>query len=341
MTVTPTLVVRPLTDADEPAVLTLLQDSLAGGPTGSRSSEFFRWKHVDNVFGPSPGLVAIDDDRVVGIRLFMRWNFHSGGQLVRAVRPVDTATHPDYQGKGIFKRLTLRLVDQTRDETDLIFNTPNDQSLPGYLKMGWQSVGTVPIHIRPVRWVRFLRGFRAAGHGQPPGAATTPAGALPIADLLDDPRLPNLLSASELSPAEPRLHTVRDLAFLKWRYGAAPGLHYVAVTTERGGELRGAAIGRVRSRGPLTELTLSELICPEGDSSSARRVLRAAARLAVDHVATHIAPGTPAARVRRPVGYLQVPSGGMRLVTRTNNSQIVDPTTVSSWRLSLGDLEVF
>ena len=73
--------------------------------------------------------------------------------MLRAVRAVDTATDPDYQGRGLFTRLTLQAIDELRAEgVDFVFNTPNDQSRPGYLKMGWQVVGTLPTHVRPTRW---------------------------------------------------------------------------------------------------------------------------------------------------------------------------------------------
>ncbi len=34
------------------------------------------------------------------------------------------------------------------DGVDVVFNTPNDQSRPGYLKMGWSEVGRVPVAVR-------------------------------------------------------------------------------------------------------------------------------------------------------------------------------------------------
>ena len=62
---------------------------------------------------------------------------------------MDTATHPDFQGKGIFTTLTLGAIPDLRDDgVDLVFNTPNDKSRPGYLKMGWSEVGRVPVGIR-------------------------------------------------------------------------------------------------------------------------------------------------------------------------------------------------
>jgi len=50
--------------------------------------------------------VACDGERVVAFRTFMRWEFQRGDQVFRCVRAVDTATHPDYQGRGLFSQLT-------------------------------------------------------------------------------------------------------------------------------------------------------------------------------------------------------------------------------------------
>ena len=93
----------------------------------------------------------------IGLRAFMRWRFDATGQDVRAVRAVDTATHPDHQGRGIFSRLTSEAIDLLRGDTDLIFNTPNEKSLPGYLKLGWRIVGRAPVLLRIKRPLRLLR----------------------------------------------------------------------------------------------------------------------------------------------------------------------------------------
>ena len=144
-------------DDDLPHVLELLQAALGGGPAGVRPAEFFRWKHLENPFGRSFMLVAEADGRIIGLRAFMRWRFRADDRVVHAVRAVDTATHPDYQGRGVFSMLTRRAIEEMRGEVELIFNTPNEKSLPGYLKMGWQSVGRVPILVRPQHPVRLVR----------------------------------------------------------------------------------------------------------------------------------------------------------------------------------------
>ncbi|HET7325919.1 MAG TPA: GNAT family N-acetyltransferase [Nocardioidaceae bacterium] len=348
------LVVRALEVADRPAVMALLTAALGGGPTGTYSDDFFGWKHLRNPFGSSPGLVAVQEDRIVGVRLFLRWELEAAGKPVSAVRAVDTATDPAFQGQGIFRRLTLELLQQLDDAggVDLVFNTPNTSSRPGYLKMGWQSVGALPVRICPVRPVRFLRGARGAGGttaGASPGrrgSAAAPSHPVPdcpfgtAGQLLRD-RGAEVGELAQAVAATSRLHTRRTLAYLSWRYGDAPGLDYRCITVESAGTLTGVAFGRMRRRGPLAEFTLSDLLVRDGDRHTARQLLRTARGSGADHVAVHTSAGSEAERVALSTGYLTVPRNGMELVANPRRTTSVDPLRLTSWQLSLGDVEVF
>ena len=156
------LQIRPYVAEDEPAVLELLVGALGEGPSGQRTSDFFRWKHLENPFGESLLLVAELGGEIVGLRAFLRWGFTLGDRSLRAVRAVDTATRQDQRGKGIFSTLTKAALAELRTDTDLVFNTPNGSSRPGYLKMGWQEVGRVPVWLKVRRPVAFARGLRSA-----------------------------------------------------------------------------------------------------------------------------------------------------------------------------------
>ncbi len=151
--------------ADEVQVLALIELALGRRPD-PRNAAFFAWKHRENAFGPSPAWVAVDGNRIVGLRTLMRWEFETRDRPVRAVRAVDTATHPDHQGRGIFSALTRRAVDELRAEgVDFVFNTPNDKSRPGYLKMGWQPVGRLPTGLRPASITALPTDRQRAGAG--------------------------------------------------------------------------------------------------------------------------------------------------------------------------------
>jgi GNAT superfamily N-acetyltransferase len=328
--------VAPYEDAYEQAVLDLLSASLGGGPLGVRSPALFRWKHLANPFGRSHMLIALEAGTVIGLRAFMRWEFVSGDRLVRAVRAVDTATHPDHQGRGVFAHLTKTAVAELRPEVDLIFNTPNQRSGPGYLKMGWRAVGRVPVLVRVRRPIRFLTRARSArspgGDGAPPDPDAPPASSILAGEAVD-----GMVEAHRPPPG--RLSTLGHAAFLRWRYGDAP-LDYRCIVDEHGGMARGVAFFRVRNRGRLREASVADLMAAE--PSVARTLLRRVALAArVDHVTCTYPAGTSAGRAARRSGFLPVPWGPTLVVNPLRAGIDPDPTRMSSWNLSLGDLEVF
>ena len=140
-------------------IVDLLKLSLGEGYV-KKSEEIWNYKHQDNPFGASHVLLALEDDETfIGVRAFMQWRWQKGKELYKTFRAVDTSTHPLHQGKGIFKKLTLLAIDEiSKQNTSFIFNTPNDQSRPGYLKMGWEVVDKINVALIPtlVYSIKFL-----------------------------------------------------------------------------------------------------------------------------------------------------------------------------------------
>src|SRR5205823_8870647 len=97
----PSMQIRRGLDSDLPLILALLRDSL-GWQRDALHEALFHWKHRDNPFGRSSVWLGFDDQRLVGLRMLMHWEFEQSGRVVRAVRAVDTATHSDARGKGVF-----------------------------------------------------------------------------------------------------------------------------------------------------------------------------------------------------------------------------------------------
>jgi GNAT superfamily N-acetyltransferase len=330
------LVLRPYEPRDQEEVLALLRASLGGGPAGDRSPEFFRWKHLENPFGRSYLMVGETAGRIVGLRAFLRWRLRSGADRLPAVRAVDTATHPEFQGRGIFARLTRRAVEDMRREADLVFNTPNEKSLPGYLKMGWEPVGTLRVSVRPRRPRALIRAVRPRQDAGPPPRVEAP----PAARVLDEvDGLYRLLEAAEGD--DPRLRTEGTQAYLKWRYGRVPHLDYRAVTTATSAGLDAIALFRVRTRRGLWEATVAEVLVPRDDIGAAGRLLGSVVRSAnVDVLTARFPSGSAAARAARRAGFLPVPRGVSLVVNRLRpiGAEVLRP---NAWALGLGDLELF
>jgi glycosyltransferase involved in cell wall biosynthesis len=316
--------IRAATEDDRAAIIRLLGASL-GWEGDARYDALYAWKHETNPFGPSPAWVVEDGGEVVAVRLFMRWEFVRGGRRLRAVRAVDTATHPSQQGKGLFTALTLHASEACRAEgVDFVFNTPNEQSRPGYLKMGWRQVGRLPAAMRP----------RSPGELATVVRSRTPAErwSLPldrgvgraVEDWLADGRWGDLHDARPVSSTDRTIRTSTSPEFVRWRFGL-PDLHYRVLEGD------GAAIIiRLRRRGPGTELVVAERL---GDPR--RADLLAADALRSTDASHALRLGGPDLRA----GFVPLPGGGPILTWRAVCDHGEPP--LPNWDLQLRDIELF
>lgn len=323
------LVVRRARPDDTDAILELLCVSLGWDDTPTFRS-FYAWKHDENPFGESERWVALDGDALVGFRAFLRWDLERAGARLRAVRAVDTATAPAARGRGIFRRLTMLAVEElTARGLDLVFNTPNTKSAPGYLTMGWQEVGVVPRRFRPVSLAGAVRvareGRRSPGTGRFSEAATLGS---PAAAVLDD--VDGVLALLASRGRSEQLRTAVTPEYLRWRHtGAVPSRAVV----HPDGLAHGVAFVRVRAVGTSRIAFVGDLLVPDG--GSARAVLRRAAEGADADVVTVIGTG---ARVGPRDRFLPFGMKGQLLMTRALATK--PPTDLDAWALDGGALEL-
>jgi GNAT superfamily N-acetyltransferase len=326
MTVSTDLFVRPSTDDDLPAVLDLVRNSLGWSPDDP-DELLFHWKHHENPFGRSPAWVALAGERLVGFRTLMRWEFVAGDGTIKAVRAVDTVTAPDFRGRGIFSLLTkTALAEMEAEGVDLVFNTPNDQSRQGYLKLGWQVVGRLPTGMRPAS----LRSLMRTGRSRVPAELWShhcEVGVSPAEAFADDTAVDDLLGAVSAGGGASCLRTRRTAPYLRWRYGLAP-LHYRVLTL--GSDLGdGCVVFRLRRRGSSVEAAIVEILVPR--PSPLRRLVRDVLRLTGADHAVAIGHGWRD-------GLIPLRGQGPLLTARALRST---PPASGDWALELGDIELF
>lgn len=302
---------RRAVDTDLSDILKLCEVALRW-PSDPRNEQLFRWKHLTNPFGPSPMWIATAGERIVGFRAMMPWRFkRRDGSTVRAVRAVDTATHPDFQRQGIFSTLNTLAIDAlTAEGIDFVFNTPNAESLPGYVKQGWVDLGPVPLIARPAG----LRGLVAMTSARAKAAKWS-------ADLSVGVEPLTVTSVAGAPFGEVTSDTTAD--FVRWRYSLGP------VTYRALAEAGSGLIVRVRQRGRArefvvahswgTEVVLSKLLTHALHESGASYAL-----------ATAGVPGKSA--------MLPIPAVGPHLAVRALASA---PPRMRDFGLSLGDVELF
>ncbi|MGQ0568271.1 MAG: GNAT family N-acetyltransferase, partial [Armatimonadota bacterium] len=212
--------IRDFEPSDQPQVVDLLRRVLDRPGPHVHDDAYFRWKHLENPFGSSIMYVAEADRRVIGFRAIMRWRLEAGGRIVEAGRPVDTVTDPSCRRQGVFSSLTKTALGRLEQlGITVLFNTPNEQSLPGYLKMGWTPIGraTRDVLIGGPGIVVRVALARMHRNGTSRSASSGAS--------LDASRVAAALKQRRV----PGARIIKDHAYVLWRYAQHPWFRYRVV----------------------------------------------------------------------------------------------------------------
>jgi GNAT superfamily N-acetyltransferase len=316
--------VRELVDGDEAAVLALLQRAFGRWPELETvtPSEFFRWKFNECPFGPAMLRVAEVDGAVAGVAAYMPWRFRDGQREVLALRGADLAVDAAHRGRGV--SMAIRSAARFEEDFEFVWSSPNADSHPGAVKAG-RRMATMPRFVSTSGPVAL--GARAASPRAGGRAAPGVAAAEILADADD---VQSLLEAS--SAADGRLSTLKDLPYLRWRYGSFD--RYRAVRIDSGG-CAGIAIFRPRPDGMVVHVC--ELIVRSDDRRSAHRLLGTVRSLCAAPILTCRFPSAlDAARA----GFMPRRRRDVVDVHLLREQVRPDPCADASWALSLGDLEL-
>jgi predicted N-acetyltransferase YhbS len=313
----PEITVRQAKPDDVDEILVVLRAALGETSLLKRTRAQWSWKHEENPFGRSLVLVATSGGRIAGVRALMRWQLTTPAHVtLSCLRPVDTATHPDFERRGIFRKLTMEALDLARAEgVDLVFNTPNARSGAGYLSMGWKEVGAIGVLVRP----RLGRAGPKPAADAPPLSTVVP-GAHPFQpiDTVDRP---------------PRgLRTNRSPDYQRWRFASHPTVSYGTVGTHSA-----AAVVRAGVRGNRVELVLSDLL---GDAGS-KEVRRAGRSNRARYMAGFFTSGSPERKSAIAGGMLPVPGmKALQLVALPLTDLDIDVFDLGCWDIATSDLEL-
>lgn len=324
------MTIRPATENDLPAMLELSKQSL-GEMEGMRTVEYWRWKHILNPFGASPVLLALEEDRLIGLRAFMRWRFSYQGKTIDAYRAVDTATHPEYQGKGIFSTLTLKLIEQlqARDPA-IIFNTPNSKSMPGYLKMGWKTVGKTRLLTKVFPW-------HVAWNWVINPTRKTEGEHFQIPDDMDH------ILHEWMEANREWVQTDYSVNYLQWRYQDIPVLKYRLHVARQDNSIC-VVVYRMKTSRRVNELRLTEVFHVGREAKKVlRKAVREIAKLHKPDVMTLLADPTGKLSALLPFGFVRTDKHGLTITCRKVNSDTLEALALNHdvWTLSAGTLELF
>lgn len=107
------------------------------------SADAIAWRYAANPAGQVVGADAWDGDRLAAHYVATPLEAAIDGQVIKGLLSLNTATHPDYQGRGLFTRLAQDAYAQGQAAGyGFVIGVANANSTPGFLrKLAFQNVG--------------------------------------------------------------------------------------------------------------------------------------------------------------------------------------------------------
>ncbi|MBX2977792.1 MAG: GNAT family N-acetyltransferase [Flavobacteriales bacterium] len=105
--------------------------------------DYFRWKYLEGPAGPVISFVARKEGRIAAFYGVLPERYTVDGEPAFIHQSMDTMTHPEHRGKGLFPRLaraTCAHIQETTGKLHLI-GYPGPTSINGFTqKLGWQCL---------------------------------------------------------------------------------------------------------------------------------------------------------------------------------------------------------
>lgn len=231
---------RRFVAADLPALRELWNAVHEGRP---RSEAYDRWRFLTTPIWTS---LAMAGDRCAGSYSLAPTQMNIGGRIVAGAQSLDTMTHPEFRGQGLFVKLADHCYQQAVAEgCAMVYGFPNENSYPGFTRrLNFQHVGEVAGWTRPLGRARGSR-LGAIGGLVAPLLPLGPA----APELAVEPGRPPAGQLAELvagtMPTRDICRIHRGAAWFDYRYAPDSGWDYEWTSArDAGGALAGIAVWR-------------------------------------------------------------------------------------------------
>jgi hypothetical protein len=302
--VTDDLVIRDATEADRDTAVELLE---AAHGSQVRTPEAWDWLFRGRL---DRYVVADAGDRLAAQYALLPLRVQHRGTVIDASLSLDTATHPDFAGRGLMTDLGRRAYDRPGGELVLGFPNPKSAGIL-YNRLGWSELTPFPLLFKPLAGL-----VRALA---PPRLRAGPA-VDSLARVIRRDRARAAERFERFGPwaddiweaASSALGTtvVRDSTFLNWRFADAPATYDRFLARAGGGPAAYSVLRTVPWRHGRVSY-LMELAALPGAEDAAASALEAAATTAraagAGGIIAIASPRNPLGRVLRAHGFRTVP----------------------------------
>lgn len=113
------------------------------------TSKYLMWLYGENTYGTVVGTNAFDGEKLIGHYATIPVKYSINGIETKGLLSLNTAVHPDYQGKGLFTKLANITYENAEIlGYEFVIGVANQNSTPGFIKkLGFQLVCSLDVKI--------------------------------------------------------------------------------------------------------------------------------------------------------------------------------------------------
>lgn len=204
-----------------------------------KDEEWFHWKFEQSPYGKAVLACAFDGDIVAGCVAYGRGIVSYKNKKWSCALSYETYVHPDYQGKGLFKKLILLAEKEMEKEgIQFLYNFPNSNSITGFKHMGWICRNDIKdFKIKIIAYQRALLHLTDLKKSFMPNPSNI--------DDIKENRLDDI--GCNLYSSPDHITPIWTKEYLKWRFFTIPNREYYVINNQ---EL--FSISMIGKRGSLT-----------------------------------------------------------------------------------------
>lgn len=316
----------------------------------NRPLAYDTWRLFDTPHGVCPTAVAMDGERFAALYTVWPIMLNLGGQPVLGAQSMDTMTHPDHQGKGLFVRTALACYDIAAARgIKAMYGLPNPHSYPGFVRrLNWDHTGDVWHYVRPLKMSRHARvpapmkpmvdlGTKMLPTGRAGGFVVTEG----------TPPLDDVAALAAMAMEKDTCRIDRSQTWFDWRYanGALNGYRWTAAR-DANGRLAAVAVWGMRDEtwGDVADRR-AHLVELFGETPAAKSAALAAAltqaRSAHAILMETLCSIPPTERVLRRAGFFRHRKAPLIARKTTAENLPANIHDHHAWRIMGGDVDTF
>lgn len=328
------------------------------------NGNYLNWQYLENPAGEAIIVVARSEDgQLAGQYVVIPTEFRVGSERIKGSVSLNTLTHPDFRGQGLFTKMANETYAACKREgLKLTLGYPNRNSYPGFVrKLQFRHIGNATVMFRPLRVLKLAASLSALKGAEKYAASEledwpvndfrSRAGSI---ELLPLDFQEDSVAYDELANSiqRPRYSVHKSAAFASWRYDGIPTRRYQAFQARDESGMKAVCVARQRKVKGIECVFLVDFINESGAAGlkAGERLLKAVLQhfrnCGVALAGMMMNRDTQVHRLARSTWFREMPSRLLPhdapIILRRNDGAAQDSIfDIDNWAFSFGDYDVF